>query len=180
MQFRITPAPAGSTRGASLLIIDDLRITPRACGEHHFSPPNSVVGTGSPPRLRGAPFPLVLGLLPVGITPAPAGSTNAHYMKYVNGKDHPRACGEHPLLVAPLFYGPGSPPRLRGAHNGLHGLDVRCGITPAPAGSTRTCPRHPRIKQDHPRACGEHMMADTKGDETEGSPPRLRGAPRGL
>jgi len=72
--FRITPAPAGSTRLYSVMYCAS-KDHPRTCGEHRRIDLTYTGDSGSPPHLRGA-----LKLLPstptsLGITPAPAGST---------------------------------------------------------------------------------------------------------
>ena len=69
----------------------------------------------------------------------------------------------------------GSPPRMRGTHlhydNGRY--DNR--ITPAHAGNTGEVLTIHRIVQDHPRACGEHLLHRSRQHFITGSPPRMRG-----
>ena len=50
------------------------------------------------------------------------------------------------------------------------------GIIPADAGSTCGGVCCVCAARDHPRGCGEHGSAYTKGDCTGGSSPRMRGA----
>jgi len=70
----------------------------------------------------------------------------------------------------------GSPPRLRGALSiTLLGVSSP-GITPAPAGSTKSCGNFGDDTRDHPRACGEHLCWQVLVQCLLGSPPRLRGA----
>ena len=53
-------------------------------------------------------------------------------------------------------------------------------IIPADAGSTQA--KHPKESDtwDHPRGCGEHVLAPDVADSVTGSSPRMRGAPDGL
>jgi len=53
------------------------------------------------------------------------------------------------------------------------------GITPAHAGNTIVTPTNRNPDEDHPRACGEHMLTPPPGETIEGSPPRMRGTPVG-
>ena len=53
--------------------------------------------------------------------------------------DHPRGCGEHPLLLCLFGDGLGSSPRMRGAHCLSRNCRVLRGIIPADAGSTSAC-----------------------------------------
>jgi len=110
----ITPAPAGST-SRSRLSSRDFPDHPRACGEHSFSRRLVTARQGSPPRLRGAHFRSFHSMMIRRITPAPAGSTSPGSMMTEESGDHPRACGEHRLILMSIFLLVGSPPRLRGA-----------------------------------------------------------------
>ena len=117
------------------------------------------------------------GLIRLRITPAPAGSTPSILPVLGQGRDHPRACGEHFRRSQCRHSQQGSPPRLRGAHRPDLRQKVANWITPAPAGSTlnRRGPSH--WWSDHPRACGEHSVDVINLGVKVGSPPRLRGAP---
>ena len=48
-------------------------------------------------------------------------------------------------------------------------------ITPAYAGKTGASDRKPPIAWDHPRVCGENLVAADKRTLDVGSPPRMRG-----
>ena len=50
------------------------------------------------------------------ITPADAGKTELGVSQAGHGEDHPRGCGENPLLGGVAGFAPGSPPRMRGKH----------------------------------------------------------------
>ena len=92
--------------------------------------------------------------------------------------DHPRVCGEHHGTTAAKSRAGGSSPRMRGALDALPDRGLCWWIIPAYAGST--CPGWPRawLRTDHPRVCGEHVIAGTGSVSGAGSSPRMRGAHR--
>ena len=127
---------------------------------------------GAPRIRRGAQYRF-------GIIPAHAGSTVSAAASTPRSKDHPRACGEHhSSCLSKLSIG-GSSPRMRGAPRLPLARRRGLGIIPAHAGSTRryhiACP----YSKDHPRACGEHFNRHSYTPYTNGSSPRMRGAPYG-
>ena len=69
----------------------------------------------------------------------------------------------------------GSPPHLRGKQFVSYTLNVDSRITPAPAGKTGTDPMSEPSKWDHPRTCGENLLAASLSVVIAGSPPHLRG-----
>ena len=69
----------------------------------------------------------------------------------------------------------GSPPRMRGKPNTGCNSKIYFGITPADAGKTSTAASRERMRQDHPRGCGENLVAADKRTLDVGSPPRMRG-----
>ena len=90
----IIPACAGSTfqRFHRFAHIWD---HPRMCGEHPSPGFSTYPGLGSSPHVRGA---LLRGVAYggwAGIIPACAGSTAYTPTGVVDGRDHPRMCGEH-------------------------------------------------------------------------------------
>ena len=56
-----------------------------------------------------------------GITPADAGKTKVPAKGQKGCGDHPRGCGENPVLHDFRAVGTGSPPRMRGKHVFLRG-----------------------------------------------------------
>ena len=151
----IIPAHAGNTLFfvlSPVLFWDH----PRACGEHmvgHLAGTDSV---GSSPRMRGTLRFAWNTIAEMGIIPAHAGNTcRFDSMPHWNW-DHPRACGEHALMVSFGAADTGSSPRMRGTPL-LSWRDPRLrGIIPAHAGNTdRHCSKS-IARRDHPRACGEH------------------------
>ena len=69
----------------------------------------------------------------------------------------------------------GSPPRMRGTHCTFQRRAFRNGITPAYAGNTLVGAIGTAPDRDHPRVCGEHAYNLSRGENREGSPPRMRG-----
>ena len=131
---------------------------------------------GSSPRLRGALLPPAQWRREIGIIPALAGSTFRLLHQARHSGDHPRACGEHCVMVVNPTRALGSSPRLRGARPRSRCWPRRCGIIPALAGSTtHGRPTHTTCR-DHPRACGEHLYDCVQYFILGGSSPRLRGA----
>ena len=150
----ITPADAGKTGFASpsCRILKD---HPRGCGENTPSSLRMPTQGGSPPRMRGK-LSLFSGIVRItGITPADAGKTMLLGRRFVSLQDHPRGCGENPILHDFRAVGTGSPPRMRGKPVD----DIDCyectRITPEDAGKT-----------------SRRLMASRW---SLGSPPRMRG-----
>ena len=71
-----------------------------------------------------------------GITPAHAGKTLLWSPLWRPHGDHPRACGENPMIIAATCAVSGSPPRMRGKLDLANYLQPDDGITPAHAGKT--------------------------------------------
>ena len=115
-----------------------------------------------------------------GITPACAGKTSPARAQSPAGWDHPRVCGENKKRQVRAAVMKGSPPRVRGK------LDLRVifhsaqGITPACAGKTVVDCVAAGDGGDHPRVCGENSAFAVWYIAPMGSPPRVRGKPRGF
>ena len=109
------------------------------------------------------------------ITPAYAGKSTEKQFCDKWYRDHPRLCGEKPMLSIAVFIPPGSPPPMRGKvfDHGKNQFDV--GITPAYAGKRRESSDDFFLMKDHPRLCGEKSLPKSKRDSGEGSPPPMRG-----
>ena len=130
---------------------------------------------GSPPRLRGKPDLVKIGVAHDGLTPAPAGKTVRHDELTCIARAHPRACGENELSWLNPAHSAGSPPRLRGKPRTAALEQGRGGLTPAPAGKTAVGARQKDLARAHPRACGENSGTPRGSRKIAGSPPRLRG-----
>ena len=133
---RIIPAHAGNTR-SPMRSVSRCRDHPRACGEHNWSDMQTMREPGSSPRMRGTQTMGARTIQQSGIIPAHAGNT----VRYVGGDagpvDHPRACGEHTIIVMAALGGVGSSPRMRGTPTANLTCILTRGIIPAHAGNTR-------------------------------------------
>ena len=109
------------------------------------------------------------------ITPAHAGKTSLSFQIALPTSDHPRACGENPSLCRFPAPQAGSPPRMRGKHSAALPPPESARITPAHAGKTLSKITITVLYTDHPRACGENVLAVPLFDSVSGSPPRMRG-----
>ena len=171
---RFIPAPAGNiaSLGESARLPS---VHPRACGEHPIGPRSKRLHNGSSPRLRGTYFLQDQRLCVQRFIPAPAGNITARGGAPSWQSVHPRACGEHTLLILISWLFIGSSPRLRGTleRRSQSGLLVR--FIPAPAGNMPDPGPSPKAATVHPRACGEHPRQKEYLLLFAGSSPRLRG-----
>ena len=135
---------------------------------------------GSSPRMRGTPHVHEVAARIRGIIPAYAGNTGSAICCMRYGRDHPRVCGEHSILVFSRWNVLGSSPRMRGTPLDFPLDSLTLGIIPAYAGNTTSCPRYPCRCRDHPRVCGEHTYESTAPDIMKGSSPRMRGTLAGV
>ena len=94
----IIPAHAGNTNFFCFLFIV-CRDHPRACGEHCFGMACVRFHSGSSPRMRGTRRHATALRRIDGIIPAHAGNTCRGYRRYRTWWDHPRACGEHSIIL---------------------------------------------------------------------------------
>ena len=131
---------------------------------------------GSSPRMRGAPGERGRGAGGQRIIPADAGSTMPIHASSPLCWDHPRGCGEHPLVQNVRVGQIGSSPRMRGAPQTAPDDRLGRGIIPADAGSTSQYYLRANTYEDHPRGCGEHPMRVIAFAGGGGSSPRMRGA----
>ena len=113
IELRFIPAPAGNILmdyGTSVAY----SVHPRACGEHDGIAYVVSHDFGSSPRLRGTwhrqRFTFHMGRF----IPAPAGNIEAGCPRCDLYPVHPRACGEHVVLLNHALPAFGSSPRLRG------------------------------------------------------------------
>ena len=74
------------------------RITPRVCGEKAGARIAAIIRSGSPPRVRGKERKRGGVVAGSGSTPACAGKSYAHDSIYTAIEDHPRVCGEKPIM----------------------------------------------------------------------------------
>ena len=154
----IIPAYAGNTMRCSARYYDS-RDHPRVCGEHSVLLCFFEFGLGSSPRMRGTPSPPGRRVSGLGIIPAYAGNTPQAETSSARSRDHPRVCGEHCRGVPADLLGRGSSPRMRGTRIVSVSRPDKPGIIPAYAGNTVRLMRDRPNGRDHPRVCGEHLIA---------------------
>ena len=130
---------------------------------------------GSPPRVRGTAFDIVLASLRSRITPACAGNSQSVEDMIAALEDHPRVCGEQFVFSFELVCGRGSPPRVRGTDVCGHVRPLARRITPACAGNRAASTDAEYPYTDHPRVCGEQPPPAPAASQGAGSPPRVRG-----
>ena len=112
------------------------RITPADAGKT-ADPARAVrFATGSPPRMRGKRLEIRALTGAERITPAGAGKTVVWVVGLINGRDHPRRCGENPLFFHRMAARLGSPPQVRGKPVLPNSTKTEIRITPAGAGKT--------------------------------------------
>ena len=83
-------------------------------------------------------------------------------------------CGKDATDGQLVLTGSGSPPRVRERHFGVVKMEVPNRITPACAGKTNGEKLEIWEIEDHPRVCGKDVIPETVGQDTGGSPPRVR------
>ena len=156
----IIPACAGNTHAVHVhaVMVGD---HPRMCGEHVAPALVAQGGPGSSPHVRGT---LCVGGargVDFGIIPACAGNTGTPPQVPNVDWDHPRMCGEHPVICdlahATIRANWGSSPHVRGTPEGSGERYRIPGIIPACAGNTRAVAGGGAARGDHPRMCGEHL-----------------------
>ena len=148
---------------------------PRVCGEKSCINARNFVATGSPPRMRGKAFPLLVMPTQSRITPAYAGKRGHRRFGPGTIRDHPRVCGEKGSSTFWSRNHSGSPPRMRGKVLFKTLGEGTFGITPACAGKRMVFAGRKSRTWDHPRVCGEKGSSTFWSRNHSGSPPRMRG-----
>ena len=138
LRFWITPAYAGKRHhpepGQS-----SSEDHPRVCGEKCWILSSNTPLMGSPPRMRGKAFGLVLYKVEIGITSACAGKSVRTCAVQSRDRDHPRMCGEKHGIAILTTCTLGSPPPVRGKDNRQGDQLADPWITPACAGKRSRC-----------------------------------------
>ena len=125
--------------------------------------------------MRGKRTHIPKAVIRTGITPAGAGKTTPVIPCVLDGKDHPRRCGENQHLMTDGTNTAGSPPQVRGKPV-LYPPSINSfRITPAGAGKTSKKCECIHLPWDHPRRCGENFSLVNAADKSSGSPPQVRG-----
>ena len=143
------------------------------CGEKIRAVSATTASVGSPPRVRGKVSPVRISHRHNRITPACAGKRTWPSPAAQPLWDHPRVCGEKPVSVPPMYQLPGSPCGEKGRPTAASACPS--GITPACAGKSAGVDDRCRLRQDHPRVCGEKPTEPEMLRSALGSPPRVRG-----
>ena len=130
----ITPACAGNSNSnsSSVKILGD---HPRVCGEQAPILSAEELEGGSPPRVRGTAFSVLISVNRRRITPACAGNSWPRGPPLPGMQDHPRVCGEQGKSRCSIGHGIGSPPRVRGTADPNLKETTSGRITPACAGN---------------------------------------------
>ena len=145
------------------------------CGEHFRHGAHWRCFEGSSPRVRGTQRGWPVQISGVGIIPACAGNTTSESSPKDGGRDHPRVCGEHARNAWNGVVSWGSSPRVRGTLVAFRADAHEHGIIPACAGNTAWPVPSMILSRDHPRVCGEHVIAASVACILAGSSPRVRG-----
>ena len=109
------------------------------------------------------------------ITPAGAGKTRFVRNRRQRNRDHPRRCGENSPMRIVGTLSLGSPPQVRGKLDTPMEETETDRITPAGAGKTINGRLSSESEEDHPRRCGENVVAFSTTPLMVGSPPQVRG-----
>ena len=107
--------------------------------------------------------------------PALAGNINLQIRHNAYSSVHPRARGEHRVMVRRMCRIFGSSPRSRGTWRRHQSRPARARFIPALAGNIALRTRKRRCMPVHPRARGEHSASCLCSSPVYGSSPRSRG-----
>ena len=172
--LRIIPAGAGKS-GDPQRRRGRWQDHPRGCGEKCGSPSVGFGLRGSSPRVRGKVESAAARSALMGIIPAGAGKRSRPRARQAQGRDHPRGCGEKRQAARGRRGHLGSSPRVRGKEPAS--CNSRRSNRIIPAGAGKSC--GPLFLfwggWDHPRGCGEKMIALSATIWGLGSSPRVRG-----
>ena len=148
---------------------------PRVCGENVSVPVMACSLVGTSPRMRGKPTVQLFTLVGGRNIPAYAGKTPRCLRKGSVPPEHPRVCGENPpdLLKSTLLSG--TSPRMRGKPAAQGPLGRWRRNIPAYAGKTTNRSSVRGCAAEHPRVCGENLIATLSKLHPRGTSPRMRG-----
>ena len=177
VSFRIIPAHAGQTDGATLWAMRDSD-HPRTCGANYNDPASDVFPQGSSPHMRGKRQLFRSIDVRLWIIPAHAGQTKQCASACTDGTDHPRTCGANFFSSACSRIAGGSSPHMRGKLGGTLRTLKSQRIIPAHAGQTRTLNSGSTVVKDHPRTCGANLLSTPGPSVRIGSSPHMRGKHR--
>ena len=150
---------------------------PRVCGENHEKKIPDALAEGSSPRVRGKLHRRKRHAQHVRLIPARAGKTGPGLVGPVEGRAHPRACGENQQVLLTGLPKWGSSPRVRGKQAPCGSGEHPPRLIPARAGKTGNVTAYSAVWPAHPRACGEKVKPVWDALMAAGSSPRVRGKP---
>ena len=148
---------------------------PRLCGEKCIQDDHPALELGSPPPMRGKVSQFWDTCSRSRITPAYAGKSSQRHAGGTVLQDHPRLCGEKPVMRSLRPSCLGSPPPMRGKVIRRDRAVICSWITPAYAGKSGSWLEVSGRFWDHPRLCGEKPNGYVVAEDVEGSPPPMRG-----
>ncbi len=170
-----SPPPMRGKVRAPVAIMFDPGITPAHAGKSQPCRRHAACRRGSPPPMRGKAGRMSQAPSESGITPAHAGKSSFSAFSPGQGRDHPRPCGEKSTAITAGAPQQGSPPPMRGKDGIVPAQKLHTGITPAHAGKRACAHARARRARDHPRPCGEKIIAPVDASAVVGSPPPMRG-----
>ena len=132
---------------------------------------------GSSPLTRGKRLPAFARFVRPGLIPAHAGKTRRGFGWIGCDGAHPRSRGENFSRLVMQNSPSGSSPLTRGKQGRCSSRCSQCGLIPAHAGKTRSCPQAWRWSGAHPRSRGENHLAACLLCGVMGSSPLTRGKP---
>ena len=145
-------------------------------GDHACESLILVAEAGTPPRARGSLHAITGSDTDGRNTPACAGITISASPCAQATWEHPRVRGDHRPARARAAVQRGTPPRARGSRCASPRPRRPARNTPACAGITRSVPRRPPGRWEHPRVRGDHLAKALGMTREEGTPPRARGS----
>ena len=170
----LTPACAGTSPQWPAVSRSD-GAHPRVRGDVLAAKTATMRDEGSPPRARGRPHGWHPLGQPAGLTPACAGTSTGLRAAGSVTRAHPRVRGDVSHAAPTTVRNRGSPPRARGRRSDVAGSGPRHGLTPACAGTSRSCPTTAPPSRAHPRVRGDVRLGRCLSTLRWGSPPRARG-----
>ena len=172
-----SPACAGTPQGASLLH-RGMRVQPRVRGDAPKTRHDLAYEVGAAPRARGRPAAPAQDPLPLGCSPACAGTPTRVSCRSGMSWVQPRVRGDAGLRVLRVLLLKGAAPRARGRRRGSLSPLVCRGCSPACAGT----PERGSVRRDEawvqPRVRGDAIEVSEALSSAVGAAPRARGRPQ--
>ena len=130
---------------------------PHACGDKLEGCCYDTSCVGSSPRVWGQ-VPLLLSLCSTSrIIPTRVGTRERMRRYFINGKDHPHACGDKAGSGCTVFKVRGSSPRVWGQVQNHLIFFQSPRIIPTRVGTSDVTDCRIQSRKDHPHACGDKL-----------------------